>query len=342
MTTVDGRVNVVAGGNITVNTITAGGTGRDVWLTTTGANMDIDIPGNITALDDIVYLNASGDITDTTDSASRIRAGTLQIDAADTVGSWLPNGRLDTEVTWYLNHRVTAGDAYFYEVDDVILRDLEYRAGRMDLFAAGSIYGSHRFPADAVEGYYGITLTAGGIIGTAHDPLWVDAPYGTVIVAAYSYRDEISANLKTETPFGYNHEPYDLFQVANYTPGLVLYNYRLMGGAPINNIKNRGYYVMDASYNADMLYPYYNRWEFNWDRSVLTQKLLTDKELVTDARTFGDHVLLSMEDLGFKLNLDKKGKIMMLKNGLRQMDIGSTYPLRPYYLNPPYGMMELP
>ncbi|MCX5704806.1 MAG: filamentous hemagglutinin N-terminal domain-containing protein [Candidatus Omnitrophica bacterium] len=123
--TADGLINVVAAGIITVDTVTAGGVGRDVWLTTTGVDQDIDISGNITALDDTVYLNASGDITDTTDSTSRIRAGTLQIDAADTVGSPAANGRLDTEVDWYLNHRVTAGDAYFYEVNDVILRDLE-------------------------------------------------------------------------------------------------------------------------------------------------------------------------------------------------------------------------
>jgi hypothetical protein len=229
-------------------------------------------------------------------------------------------------------------------VDDVILRDLEYRAGRMDLFAVGSIYGSHRFPADAVEGYYGLTLTAGGIIGTAYDPLWVDAPYGTVIVSAYSYQNEISANLKTETPFSYNHEPYDLFQVANYTPGLVLYNYRLMGGAPIYNIKNRGYYALDASYNADMLYPYYHRWEFNWDHNIFAQKIVSATELISDQRAFGEHVFLNTEDLGYRLSLDKGGKLIMLKRGLKQMDLGRTYsvPRSQRFLAPPFWMYELP
>jgi hypothetical protein len=340
VTTTNGYVDIIATGNMTVNTVTAGGTGRDVWLTSNAADSDIIIPGNITALDDVVYLNATGDITDTTDETSRIRAGTLQIDAADTVGSWTVNGRLDTEVTWYLNHRVTAGDAFFYEVDDVILRDLEYRAGRLDLYAGGSIFGSHRFPADAVEGFYGMTLRAGGIIGTPYDPLWIDAPYGRVIVMAYSYRDEISVNLKTETPFSYNHEPTDLFLVNNYTPGLVLYNYRLMGGAPIYNILQRGYYVLDASYNVDMLYPYYNRWKYDRDWMILSQKIASASNLLTDQRYFGSNVFLNMEDLGFKLNLDK-GRLVILKDGLKQMDLGQAYPLQPRFTYPPFWVNDL-
>jgi hypothetical protein len=342
MTTADGRITVVAGGKITVNTITAGGAGRDVWLTTTGVGQDIDIPGNITALDDVVYLNASGNITDTTDQTSRIRAGTLQIDAAQTVGSPALNGWLDTEVDWYLNHRVTAGDAYFYEINDVILRDLEYRAGRLNLFSGGSIYGSHRFPADAVEGFYGITLTALGTIGTADQPLWVDAPYGSVNVSAYGERDRLSANLYTETPFSYNHEPYDLFHVANYSPGLVLYNYRIMGGNPTSDVKNRGYYFLDAIFNQEMAYLYYDRWEYDWSNYILKQNILKATELISDQRAFGEHAFLNTEDLGLSLRLDKAGRLIMLKKGLEQMDLGTVYPpMRSPFVYPPFWVNEL-
>jgi hypothetical protein len=134
-----------------------------------------------------------------------------------------------------------------------------------------------------------------------------------------------------------------LFQIANYTPGLVLYNYRLMGGAPIGDVKNRGYYVLDASYNADMLYPYYNRWEYNWDHYVFAQKVLSATELISDQRAFGEHVFLNTEDLGLDLKLDKGGKLIMLKKGLKQMDLGTLYPpLRSQFLYPPFWMYELP
>jgi hypothetical protein len=337
--TANGYVDIISGGRMTVNTVTAGGAGSNVWLSTLNWGQDIVILGNITALDDIVYLDTSGNITDPTDSATRIRAGTLEIVNAQTVGSYVPNGRLDTEVGWYNDHRIYSGDAYFYQVGDVILRDVEVQKGRLDLFCTGSIYGSSRFPAEAIEGRLGITLTALGRIGTPYDPLWVDAPYGTVIVAAYGEIDRVSANLRTETPFGNNHEPYDLFQVANYTPGLVLYNNRLMGGAPISDVKNRGFYVLDASYNVDMLYPYYYRWVNNWGYNIFAQKIAAITDLVTDLRPFGENVLLSPEELGYELSLDKAGKIIMLKDGRKQLDLGVFYP-RPRFMNPPFWMYD--
>ncbi|MCX5704805.1 MAG: hypothetical protein NTZ92_01910 [Candidatus Omnitrophica bacterium] len=119
-----------------------------------------------------------------------------------------------------------------------------------------------------------------------------------------------------------------------------MYNYRLMGGAPIYNIKQRGYYVLEASYNDDMLEPYYNRWAYDWDYDIFAQKVLSATELLSDQRAMAENVFINMEDIGFKVSLDK-GKLKMLKNGLEQMNLGRAYPISPRFTYSPFWLNDL-
>jgi hypothetical protein len=65
--------------------------------------------------------------------------------------------------------------------------------------------------------------------------------------------------------------------------------------------------------------------------------------LISDQRDFGEHVFLNIEDIGLDLKLDKRGKLIILKKGREEMNLGTIYPsLRTQFLYPPFWMYELP
>ncbi|MBU2222142.1 MAG: hypothetical protein KJ722_05930, partial [Candidatus Omnitrophica bacterium] len=323
VTTANGYIDIIANGHMTVNTVTAGGTGKNVYLTTTGTNSNIISQGDITALDDSVTLTATGSITDTTDINTRIKAGSLIIASAQDIGDASVNGRLDTEVTSIQNNRLS-NNAYYLEYDDVILSDLESSGGSIDIMALGSIFGTHNYAGDEVSASKGLTLYAEGIIGTEQQPVWVDVPQGDIFVEAHSQINALSAHITSKTPFSYKHEPYDRFHITNTPPGLVLYNYRLMGGTNISKIKNTGYYAIDASANQNLLYPYFYQ--------IISMNMIPVRAgAISDARVFGPHVLINIEDLGYSISKDKD-KLIILENNLEILDLGRSYPPPPVFI----------
>jgi hypothetical protein len=85
VTTNDGTIEIDAGGTMTVATVTAVGSGRDVRLTTT-AGGDI-VLGSVTAEYDKVLLQASGAIMDGNGAANNANASSLAMTAGASIGA---------------------------------------------------------------------------------------------------------------------------------------------------------------------------------------------------------------------------------------------------------------
>lgn len=91
---------------------------------------------------------------------------------------------------------------------------------------------------------------------------------------------------------------------------------------------------MQSSINQEILYPYYNRWQNDWGYDVLVQKIVKEGPLITDKRPATDHMLLSLDKLGFKLEVDD-GRLLIVGKGLKLMNLGPIYPMKSFYFPAP-------
>jgi hypothetical protein len=95
--TCDGSIEIDAGGTIVATLVTAGGSGNDVRLTTTGGG-DIELWA-VTAADDTVLLQAAGAITDGNDT-SEVTNNVIASRLAMTAGAGIGSGNaIETSVS---------------------------------------------------------------------------------------------------------------------------------------------------------------------------------------------------------------------------------------------------
>lgn len=305
ITTTDGLIDIqTTDGNMTVTSVTAGGTGKNATLTTSGTDRDIIMSGNITAADDTVTLSASGNITDTTDGTTDISAGTLTISAADSVGASGANNELDTDVTT-LNVTST-GAAYILEEDAVTLNNVTTSNGLIDLEAGGDItigtvtantsatlVSSGGSIYDAAASLLSASATSylkalGGVIGTKDNPVDVNINGGDLWVYASGSRDAISANIAGTV------SPSDLLRIGTppIPPGLVLFNNRLLGGGNITALRSRALGEIHLS-GIDITSLYYNKnlrpWEY---RILLSWELGIGYNIIDDRFLLGPSALI--------------------------------------------------
>ncbi|MCG2678002.1 filamentous hemagglutinin N-terminal domain-containing protein [bacterium] len=305
VTTTDGLINIrTTDGNMTVTSVTAGGTGRNVTLTTSGTDRDIIMSGDITAADDTVTLSVSGNITDTTDGTTDISAGTLTISTADSVGASGTNNELDTDVAT-LNVAST-GAVYILEKDAVTLSNVTSSSGLIDIETAGDITintvtagtsatmvssGGSIYDADASLLSASATSylkALGGVIGTKDNPVNVNINGGDLWVYASGSRDAISANIAGTV------SPSDLLRIGTppIPPGLVLFNNRLLGGGNITALQSQALGEIHLS-GIDITSLYYNKnlrpWEY---RILLPWELGIGYNIIDDRFLLGPSALI--------------------------------------------------
>lgn len=134
LTTNDGDIDLTSKNSMTIDNVSAGGTSKNVTLTTTASTADIDIDGNITALGDTVTLTARN-VDDDLDGTTDISAATLTITATGHVGASSSDDELDTDVdTINVN---AAGDVYIIEESGVNLNNVSTTDGTIVITTAG-------------------------------------------------------------------------------------------------------------------------------------------------------------------------------------------------------------
>lgn len=117
LTTNNGDITVAAAGDMTATSVTSGGTGGDITLTTTGAANDIDL-GVLTAEGDRVTLTATaGSITDANGAANNVAAAALVATAATGIGA---SDRIETAVS-NLEASGGTGGARFINTGDLTI-----------------------------------------------------------------------------------------------------------------------------------------------------------------------------------------------------------------------------
>ena len=276
-----------------------------------------DLSGNLTVLQGIsavngnVYLNVPqqpnivpGNIYDPLGIDTRIITNRLVIDTPGTVGGPAWNDRLDTEVTdiEFLN-TLNVNDYYILEFSDLNFDQVQPE-DIVNTITLGSMYNTGSSP---VYGHLYINLFAhdGGTIGDMNNPFLILAYVGQARVGAEGARNEISINIiGTVYPQDRPVDPSDRLHITNVPPGLVLFNYRLMGGGNITNIRNRGYNVgiREGNYLSNLSYgSYLNNWNYG---TLLNSKLIDEAELIDNQLVYAAPALVDLEGLGYSLALD--------------------------------------
>ena len=129
VTTADGNVDVVSGGEQTANFIVAGGAGNDIALTTTAGNLNV---GLVSANADMVTLVAAGAIVDNNAAANNVAADSLDATAASGI-------ELDTDVFTITASVTGIGDIVLREANSVILTSLTTADGSISVTAGGML-----------------------------------------------------------------------------------------------------------------------------------------------------------------------------------------------------------
>jgi len=264
---------VTAAGNLTAQKLTAGGTGKDIYLTTdnggSGSN-DIGL-GVVTASGDDIYLNSDWDITDSDlDSTADLISSGLYLTALGSFGGSGDPARIETTVDTIDDYALgvnIAGNIYISETDTVLLGSifgLTTDAGVIDIVigdttTTGTLAANGGFGIFLVStngdlldlGDGGFTATAksglraGGIIGTIENPYNVNVTSGGLWVWAGSQNREVSVNLRGTVVSNADTERVEIFEPS--PPGLVIFNNHLMGGGNYGSgsangsILSRGY-----------------------------------------------------------------------------------------------------
>ncbi|MCX5715682.1 MAG: hypothetical protein NTV07_02250, partial [Candidatus Omnitrophica bacterium] len=260
LSTTNGEIRIIgaatAAGDLTAKVLTAGGTGKNIYLTTTnsgGSSTSSIGLGLVTATGDDVILDSNYNITDSDlDLTVDVAADGLYLDALGSVGGSTAAARIETTVSTIDDRTVTdnvTGDIYIGETDAVTLggiNGLTTDAGLIDITAGGTISvgtiaanGGHGVTLNATGGDIldagggSITSTAdavlkaNGVIGTINNPIAVNIN-GHLSVWSNSLQDEVSVNLKGTINADYHTQRSDLLESAS--PGLVILNNQLMGG----------------------------------------------------------------------------------------------------------------
>ncbi|MFZ2384590.1 MAG: filamentous hemagglutinin N-terminal domain-containing protein [Candidatus Omnitrophota bacterium] len=285
LSTTNGEIRVVAAvtaaGDLTAQTLTAAGTGKDIYLTTdNGGNGSNTIGlGVVTASGDDIYLNSDWNITDSDlDLTADLISSGLYFTAQGSFGGSGNPARIETTVDTIDDYSLgvnTAANIYISETDAVTLGSifgLTTDAGVIDIVAGGTITTGTL----AANGGFGIFLNStsgdlldleggsftatarselrtGGIIGTIENPYNVNVTAGGLWVWAGSQNREVSANLRGTVVSSSDTERVEIFEPS--PPGLVILNNHLMGGGNYGSgsangsILSRGYGYIDIVRN---------------------------------------------------------------------------------------------
>ncbi len=335
LSTSDGEIKitaaVTAAGDLTAQKLTAGGTGKDIYLTTedggSGSN-NIGL-GVVTASGDDIYLNSDWDITDSDlDQTADLISSGLYLTAQGSFGG--PGDPAIIEITvdtiddYALGVNV-AGNIYISETDTVLLGSifgLTTDAGVIDIvigdtattgtLAANGGFGIFLVSTDGDlldlgDGGFTATaksgLRAGGIIGTIENPYNVNVTSGGLWVWAGSQNREVSVNLRGTVVSGTDTKRVEIFEPS--PPGLVIFNNHLMGGGNYGSgsvngsILSRGYGYINIIRNDLIDYVYAKALQQPWGYKLLLAWALEegpkiDEKFMSDVPTTIDASLLNL------------------------------------------------
>lgn len=152
ITTVDGEIDVTAGGAITATFVEAGGNAKNVSLRTTAGGVAVDV---VNALGDTVSLDSAANITDINAATPNITADTLLAAAVSGIA-------LVTDVALINAQTSGTGDISLEEVNDVVLNPVQSADGNVEVVAGGNITATI-VTAGGASRNLRITSTGGGI-----------------------------------------------------------------------------------------------------------------------------------------------------------------------------------
>ncbi|MEQ1862829.1 MAG: hypothetical protein ABMA13_23145, partial [Chthoniobacteraceae bacterium] len=165
-TTTNGAISLTAvGGNLTVTSATAGGTARNITLTTTTSGNVL--VGDVTAASDVVTITSAGSIEESgADAGADITAGSASLSAATGIGA---SGTIETDVTT-LTSATTTGAAANIDLSDV--------AGGLSVTSATTTDGAITLNATGGD----LTLTTVTAGGTGRNIAATTTTSGNVLV----------------------------------------------------------------------------------------------------------------------------------------------------------------
>ncbi len=129
ITTVDGGIDVTAGGAMTATLVDAGGNAKNVSLQTTAGGIAVDV---INALDDTVTIAAAANITDINPATPNVTANMLIATAVTGIA-------LATDVALINAQTSGTGAISLDEVDNVVLNPVQSADGDVEVVAGGNI-----------------------------------------------------------------------------------------------------------------------------------------------------------------------------------------------------------
>jgi hypothetical protein len=304
LSTTNGEIKIIgaatAFGDLTAKLLTAGGTDKNIYLTTAngGSGTNSIGLGLVTAAGDDVILDSDWNITDSDlDLTSDVVADGLYLDALGSVGGSTAAARVETTVNTIDDRTATdnvSGDIYMGNTIAVILgsiNGLTTDSGLIDITATGittdiiTASGGHSINLYATAGNLvdlpgGLftatetsTLRASGIIGTLTNPydvnvtgdLWVWTASQENQVSAYIMGPVTSPSAATERAEIELPSP----------PGLVILNNHLMGGgnygsgSPNGSILSFGYGYNPIIMKTDMFDLFYDRAFMLWGYKLM-------------------------------------------------------------------------
>jgi len=335
LSTANGEIKVTAAvtaaGDLTAQKLTAGGTGKDIYLTTedggSGSN-NIGL-GVVTASGDDIYLNSDWNITDSDlDLTADLVSSGLYFTALGSFGGSGDPARIETTVDTIDDYALgvnVSGSIYISETDAVTLGSifgLTTDAGVIDIVignntVTGTLAANGGFGIflnstggdllDLANGSFTATakseLRAGGIIGTIENPYDVNITSGGLWVWAGSQNREVSANLRGTVVSNADTERVEIFEPS--PPGLVIFDNHLMGGGNYGSgsangsILSRGYGYIDVIRNDFIDSVYARALQQPWGYKLLLAWAFAegpkiDEKFMSDVPTTIDAGLLNL------------------------------------------------
>ena len=336
LSTTNGEIRIIGAatvaGTLTASVLTAGGTGKDIYLTTAdgGAGSNNIAMGLVTAADDDVWLDSDYDITDAdADSTSDVVASGLYLDAVHSVGASGSNAELDTTVDTIDDYSATRNvtvDIYIIETNAVTLgsiNGLTTDTGVIDIDAGGTITLNvltatanaihlNSTGGNILDNTTGTTmitaassssLRAQGYVGIITDPIDVNIN-SDLWVWAGSQQNQVSAITQGRVASTAKTERTEIFEPS--PPGLVIHDNHLMGGGnygsgSINgSILSRGYGEMQAV-RAGMFNLYYGRALEPWGYKISTPWVLSEGTLIDEHLLEGPATIIDGTEVGLTM-----------------------------------------
>jgi hypothetical protein len=335
LSTANGEIKVVAAvtaaGDLTAQKLTAGGTGKDIYLTTDngGSGSNSIGLGVVTASGDDIYLNSDWNITDSDlDLTADLVSSGLYFTALGSFGGSGDPARIETTVDTIDDYALgvnVSGSIYISETDAVTLGSifgLTTDAGVIDIVignntVTGTLAANGGFGIflnstggdllDLANGSFTATakseLRAGGIIGTIENPYDVNITSGGLWVWAGSQNREVSANLRGTVVSNADTERVEIFEPS--PPGLVIFDNHLMGGGNYGSgsangsILSRGYGYIDVIRNDFIDSVYARALQQPWGYKLLLAWAFAegpkiDEKFMSDVPTTIDAGLLNL------------------------------------------------